>query len=356
MPSPNTSSIANFSVKIFFAAAICLITACDRQPQQLYQQQVLALGTLVDISIYGSDEETAHKAIQEITHEMEHIHHQWHGWQPSPLTRMNKQLANGDNVALDNESLLLISQGIKLAEQSDQLFNPAAGKLVALWGFHSDERVDGAPPSQQEIDTFIQQAPKMSDLQIEGNQLHSNNPAVQLDVGGFAKGYAVDLAIKKLRALGIKNAIVNAGGDLRAIGSKGKRAWRIGIRDPRSPGVIAALSTTDDESIFTSGDYERYFHYNGERYHHILDPRTGRPATGITSVTVAHKDATTADAAATAILIAGTKDWPAIANAMDLKDVMVIDETDTVYMTASMAKRIEFIVEPPPQTVIVQLP
>jgi len=341
---------------LLMLALVASLSACERQPPQLYQQQVLALGTLVDISIYGADEETAQKAIRRVVNRMEQIHHQWHAWQPSPLTRINEQLAAGNTVQLDEESRALIAKGITLAEQSGQLFNPAAGRLFALWGFHNDERPDGAPPAQDKINAFKQQAPNMGDLVLEGDQLRSTNPAVQLDVGGFAKGYAVDVAIAELRKQGIDKAIINAGGDLRAIGDKGKRPWRIGIRDPRTPGVIASLTTQDDESVFTSGDYERYFYYQGKRYHHILDPRSGYPASGVSSVTVVHRDATTADAAATALFIAGVDGWPTVAKAMGVKEVMVIGETGKVYMTDAMAQRIRFELEPAPDTVIVALP
>ncbi len=336
-------------VRILLATLVVLLAACERAQPPVYQQQILALGTLVDVSIYGTDEETAQKAIRIITNDMEHIHHQWHAWHASPLTRINEQLAAGETITLDNESHALLAKGIDLAERSNELFNPAAGQLIGIWGFHSDERRDTAPPSEAQIKKLTDQAPKMSDLELNGNQLSSHNPAVQIDVGGFAKGYAIDVAIDELRKLGINNAIVNAGGDLRAIGSKGERTWRIGVRDPRTPGVIASLTTEGDESVFTSGDYERYFFYDGKRYHHIIDPRSGYPAVGNSSVTVIHTDATTADAAATAIFIAGPKEWPETAKQMGIEDVMVIDDQGAITMTPSMAKRIRFEVEPAPE-------
>ena len=149
----------------------------------------------------------------------------------------------------------------------------------------------------------------MSDLHIDGIHLSSTNPTVQLDFGAFGKGYGIDLAIEKLRKMGIENAIVNAGGDLRAIGSRSGTPWRIAIRRPSGAGVLGVIKTDSDESIFTSGDYERNFVWQGVRYHHIIDPRTGYPAKGVSSVTVIHTDATTADAAATALFVAGMKDW-----------------------------------------------
>ncbi len=324
---------------LFFLVLCFFLSGCEQRPQ-VYQQQVLALGTLVDISIYGVDEEQAAKAVTAVTNKMEAIHHNWHAWQPSKLTYINQQLAAGNTVSLDQEQQQLIQTGITLARQSNDLFNPAAGKLIALWGFHSDERPDAAPPTETNISALVTTAAKMSELTLDGNQLSSTNPDVMIDVGGYAKGYAVDQGIDTLRRMGINNAIINAGGDLRAIGSKGKYPWRIGIRHPRQAGVIASLETHADESVFTSGDYERYFEYHGQRFHHIIDPRVGRPAQGTSSVTIIHKNASSADAAATAIFIAGPSQWRETAQAMGIEEVMLIDAAGTIHMTEAMGQRI----------------
>ena len=182
----------------------------------------------------------------------------------------------------------------------------------------------------------------MDDLELNGQQLHSNNPTVQLNFGAFAKGYAIDLSFDYLESIGINNAVINAGGDLSVRGRHGDRPWKIGIRHPREDHVIAWLEARDGESIFTSGDYERYFDYQGKRYHHILDPRTGYPAEGSSSVTVIHHNAGIADAAATALFVAGPKQWQEIAESMGIEYVMLVNTSGSIYMTAKMAKRIHF--------------
>jgi len=120
----------------------------------------------------------------------------------------------------------------------------------------------------------------MSDIHIDGTLVESHNSDVQLSLGAFAKGYAIDLAMEYLQSQGIENAVINAGGDLRVIGQHGERPWRIGIRHPREDGMIAWLDAEANESIFTSGDYERFYMHDGKRYHHTRDPRTGYHATG----------------------------------------------------------------------------
>jgi len=308
----------------------------------------------VDVVIYGVDEQRGQEAVEHVTTILEHIHHDWHAWEPSKLTQINRLLANGENAPLDDAGQQLISTGIDLSKKSGDLFNPATGLLIAAWGFHSDERSDAPPPNDALIQTLVEQHPTMADLLLKGGSLSSRNPAVQLDLGGFAKGYAIDLAIAELKKMGIDNAIINAGGDLRAIGNKNGTPWRIGIRNPRGPDIIASLAVEGDESVFTSGDYERYFDYHGQRYHHIIDPRSGRPARGASSVTVIHQDATTADAAATALLIAGPSQWQQIAHTMGVNQVMLIDPEGAIYLSEPMAKRLYLLIEPKPTVQIIK--
>lgn len=182
----------------------------------------------------------------------------------------------------------------------------------------------------------------MEDILLEGDILTSTNPAVQLDFGAFAKGYAIDLAIRRLRGFGIENAIVNAGGDLRAIGSKAGQPWRVGVRHPQGGGVLASIEVRGDESVFTSGNYERYREHEGVRYQHILDPRTGMPVEGVTSVTVIHDNGAEADAAATALVVAGPDDWHRVARRLGIKYVMLVDDGGTVYVNPAMRDRLRF--------------
>jgi thiamine biosynthesis lipoprotein len=230
-----------------------------------------------------------------------------------------------------------------LAAQSGDRFNPAIGSLIALWGFHRDDPSGSRPPSADQIERLVAANPRMSDLILDGIRLYSTNPAVQLDFGAFGKGYGVDLAIRHLRDLGVKNAIVNAGGDLRAIGSRAGRPWRVAIRRPSGGGVFATIDVQGDESVFTSGDYERNFVFEGRTYHHIIDPKTGRPARDTRAVTVVHTDAITADAAATALFIAGPEDWEEVAKAMGIRYVLLLDSAGLLHMNPAMAQRIRLL-------------
>ena len=209
-----------------------------------------------------------------------------------------------------------------------------------MWGFQDNALPIGELPDENDIQILVKQAPSVEDILIEGDRITNTNKAAQYDLGAFAKGYAIDKAIDRLRELGINNAIVNAGGDLRAIGQHGDRPWRIGIRHPRAGGILASIEIKGDTSIFTSGDYERFFEVDGVRYHHIIDPRTGYPASDTTSVTVVHRSAATADAAATALFVAGPEHWIDTARNMNINAVMLIDSNNAIHMSPAMQSRI----------------
>ena len=318
--------------KLMSAAIFLLFLTQCHAPDPLYQAEPFyVFGTLVGISIWGSPPQQAQKAVQVIAQEFQTFHHRWHAWHTSPVTQLNQALAARQSYTVTEPSLLtLLHLSKDLSHRSQGLFNPAIGKLVALWGFHQDELPQGPPPPTEAIAALVQLAPKMEDVHIQGDQVSCQNFAVQLDFGAIAKGY------------GIKNAIVNAGGNLKAFGKKGERPWWIGIRHPSGEGVLAALAIEKEESVMTSGNYERYRDYAGKRYAHLLDPRTGMPAQGLTSVTVIHENGALADAASTALFIAGPSKWVQIAKQMGLKYVMLVDEHGAVTLSPAMAQRVQF--------------
>ncbi len=345
------------SLRYLLLSAGCLAlaagsSACSK-PEPLYQEQIFALGSLVDISLWDVDPALAERASAQLTEDFNRVHTTWHAWEPSALTRINERFTRPDPFSVDAELIPLLTSARALSLASGNLFNPGIGKLLALWGFQSDERSNGPPPASKAIAALVAQQPGMADLHIDGTMLSSTNPALQLDLGAIGQGYAVDIAIERLRRLGIHNAIVNASGDIRVIGTHGKRPWRIGIRNPRGPGIIASIEMQGDESIVTSGDYERYFEYKGKRYSHILDPRSGYPASGASSVTVVHDNTTVADTASTALMVAGAKEWRGVAQAMGVKHVMRIGRDGTVQMTPALARRMRFELTPAPKVELV---
>ncbi len=329
---------------IFWAFLLVFLSACERKPV-VYHEQLLVFGTVVDVKLWGVKETPGQQATARLADDFAYMHNAWHAWQPGPLGRVNQLLASGESFTMPPSILPLIQRSSKLSLSSNGLFNPAIGKLTAIWGFASDDPPKGPPPSAEAIRAILDQQPNMKDIRLNGLTMQSNNPALKLDFGAFAKGYAVDRAIEMLREMGINNAVINAGGDLRAIGRHGDRPWRVGIRHPRKAGILASVEVEGDESVFTSGDYERYFDWQGTRYDHIIDPRNGYPAQGLSSVTVFARQADLADAAATALFVAGPdeKNWLPIARAMGVTGVMLVDKDGQVQLTPSIRGRIYFI-------------
>jgi thiamine biosynthesis lipoprotein len=314
-----------------------------------YQERIYVFGTLVDVTLAGVTAEQGRQAVAELAKDFREEHREWHAWQPGPLTELNTAIARGEPGRATPHLRRLIEISQRLSEQSDGLFDPAIGGLVRLWGFHSDDPLTGKPPpSAQAIAEWVEARPRMSDLVLDGDVVRSRHPKVMLDFGAIAKGYAVDLAIEKLRAMGIANAIVNAGGGMTAIGQRDGRPWRVGVRHPQGKGVLAAIELGDGESVHTSGNYERYNEHEGIRYGHIIDPRTGYPGREVVSATVVHEDGSVADAAATALVVAGIKDWQRIARQLGLKLVMVVDQAGEVHMPQAMADRVRFPEDAPP--------
>lgn len=324
-----------------FCLLLCLV-ACERPAD--YHATSYVFGTRVDIEIYGAQQAKAENAANAVFSYYDSLHHTLHSWKPGALLDLNRSIEKGEAAATVPEVLEMIRLSTEYYQQSNGLFDPAIGKLVAMWGFHSDIPVEH-PPSQTRIDDYLKHLPGMNDYRIEGNIVSSDNREDWLDFGGIAKGWAIDKGIDILQQHGIDNAVINAGGDLKVIGRHGDRPWHIGIRNPKSQQAIAAVDLKSGEAIFTSGNYERYYEINGKRYHHIIDPRTGYPAEHVASSTVIETDAAKADAAATSLLIAGMNGWRELAANMKLNQAMLIDWQGKIRATPAMQKRLELLEE-----------
>lgn len=193
---------------------------------------------------------------------------------------------------------------LEIARASDGRFDPGLGALSASWGFSEDLAQPGQalPPFPQVAEGSIP-AYQGVELARRGRQhlLRVGAPSIQLDFGGIAKGFAIDRAVALLREHDVRHALVNVGGDLYALGGHPEgRPWQIGVRHPRLPGEFLTVLPLKDRGIATSGDYERFFLKDGLRYHHLMDPRTGRPAVYHQSVTVTAPTVMIADGLATA--------------------------------------------------------
>jgi thiamine biosynthesis lipoprotein len=316
------------------------LAACS--PPPLTQQQAYVFGTLVEVSIYGVPEGPARQATAAVLARFDELHRSLHAWQPSDLSRLNTALAQGQRAPVTAELAAMLHDAQTLSTQSNDLFNPAIGGLIALWGFHADTP-QAQVPEAAAIARWVKAAPRMRDLHVERGEAWSDNPAVQLDLGGYAKGYALDEAVRILKAHGIRDALVNIGGNVIALGSHGDRPWRVGIQHPRQPGTLATLDLRSGEAIGTSGDYQRYFEADGHRYCHLIDPRSGSPATGMQSVTVlvsGEHAGTRSDALSKPLFIDGPTQLAEQAARLGVADYLAVDAAGRIHLSPAMQARL----------------
>lgn len=320
----------------------CLLSACT--PNDLtFRTQGRVFGTEVEISIHGEPRARADMLGARVLNEFDRLHHKFHAWQPSMLTALNEKIERGEPFQADQEMVDLLKAATVLAERSDNLFNPAIGHLIRLWGFQSSEITPHGPDPAQ-IRRWVEANPRLSDLRYDGTIVSSRNKAVMIDLGGYAKGYALDRAARILREAGVKAALINIGGNILAIGQPGGRAWQVGIRDPRGEGSVATLALHDNEAIGTSGDYERYFMKDGKRHPHIIDPRSGETVDLVASVTIITSGGPDpglrSDGNSKPLFIGGPQHWRAMAERLGLDQVMLIDANRNVEMTEAMRSRL----------------
>ncbi len=323
---------------------LLLLAGCG---ERLHKQQSYVFGTLVEITVYGEERDKARQATDQVLRDFDRMHQTLHAWQPGPLESLNATLAGASparpaSATLSPELAAMLVDASRLSERSEGLFNPAIGDLVRLWGFHSDT-FEPRLPDRAGIARLVAAKPRMSDLRIEGVTLEASNPAVRLDLGGYAKGYALDRAAAYLKSQGVNDALINIGGNILALGSKGGAAWKVGIQHPRRAGALAMLELRDGEAIGTSGDYQRFFEADGKRYCHLIDPRSGWPADQTQAVTVIAHGAhagTLSDVASKPLFIAGPADWPRLAAKMGIREVLFIAADGSLAATRAMNARL----------------
>lgn len=314
-----------------------LLAGCE--PPPVRQIQLQHFGTEIELKLAGASEAQAREIFQRADARLASWHRRWHAWQPSELTALNRQLADGATVQVPTDLAGLLRRSRHYAGQSDGLFNPGLGQRLAAWGFQQADPT-AARPAPQAVDPLT--LPHMEALRIDGDQIHSANPALQLDLGGIAKGYALNVLLADLRTADLGGALVNLGGDIGVLGDFHGRPWKIGVLagGADSP-PLAALTLASGEMAFSSGTYARAHDTgDGGRAHHILDPRTGNPARGNRACTVIGHDGELLQVASKVLLIAGP-DWRRYGARFDLALALVVRDDGVIEVTEALATRLE---------------
>jgi len=270
----------------------------QREPEPCLEQQRRVMMT-TDVTIYAYGKKPAvSKAIDRAFERMRAVADKFNAHNPnSPLYAFNQ---NGTAIK-DPEILKVIKTALDINQQSQGAFDITVYPLVKLWGFYG-QGPDQIPPPDKITEALNHVGYKH--LILSNEELKKDDKNVEIDLGGIAKGYVVGQGIAALKKAGVNSAIIQAGGDLYALGLKNKKPWKIGIRHPRKERLLGYVEVVD-QAVMSSGDYERFFIRSNKRYSHIIDPQTGYPAKGAIAVTVVFSDPTVADAWGPALSLLG---------------------------------------------------
>ncbi|GIK35313.1 MAG: hypothetical protein AMXMBFR45_04180 [Gammaproteobacteria bacterium] len=323
------------------AAAIALLClgACGREPP-VVERVMPVFGTLVRVEIAGGNPAAAHAALDQLEALYRRIDVDWRAFGPGELGRVNARLAAGQAATLSPELARMVARSLEIRERSGGLFDPRVGPLLHLWGFDDlAHRTPATIPDDASIDTLRATALGAAELRLDGLQL-STTAAVTLDLASVAKGSALVAGAAALRTAGIRDALIVAGGDVLALGSRGQRPWRVGVRDPLGPGLLGHVDLADGEAAVSSGTYERHFDAGGRRFHHIIDPRSGRPAQGAAGSTVIGRDPELANAAATTLLVGGPESFDDLTRRLGLSCALLVATDGRRLLTPCMQQRL----------------
>ncbi len=342
-----------------------LLCACA--PQR-FDSSFLTMGTTAQITLIADDATQAQQASRTIEQRWSTQARDWHafGTAQGELRRLNAALAGAHPFQVSAELLALLRISQQATHASQGFFDPAVAPMTEAWGF-DDADAPASTPTAEQQHSWLHQPPSITDLHMAGNRLTRSRTDLQLDLGGIAKGQALDVAAQIVRAHRLQNAVLNLGGQVLLLGTAAQLTQPIAIRAPRANSPLAFISLQDGESMATSGDYERYHlidqrtgdnatNTSPTRITHILDPHTGVPVKHTQAVTVIAHSGAWADAASTALMAAGPDHWQAVARNMGIREALRMDASGEVQVTAAMYARLRWSKTRPAHLTIIALP
>lgn len=298
---------------------------------QRFTGSEFAMDTVITVTVYGPRAKVnAETALAEFRRVDELLS----AFRPeSDIGRVNAA-AGRAAVRVSRETIEVVALALKYAALSGGRFDPTVGPLVRLWQIGEGRK---EPPAAGEVRAARRLVGYERVMVDEpGRRLYLPERGMALDLGAVAKGYAAGRAAELLKRRGVKSALIDAGGNIVAVGARPDgRPWRIGLRHPRRAGEVSGVLEVTDRAVVTSGDYERYFLFEGRRYHHLLDPETGYPADELQSATVVAGSSALADILSTAVFVLGPKEGPEFARRQGASTV-VVDRTGQVLVAPEL--------------------
>jgi thiamine biosynthesis lipoprotein len=306
---------------------------------QWFSHSFEVMGTKAHVEFWLDDSDkiksTSKKMIFLVQEEMHRIDHAMSPYKKTSELSLVNNKASTEPVVITRELFELLSVSYKIAEMSDGAFDITYASVGYQYDYREKQRPD---------QTSIESALKAIDyhaviLDEKESTVRFSQPDVKIDLGGIAKGYAVKRCLELLKAGGIKHALVSAGGDTGLLGDRRGRPWYVGIKHPRAEEKTAVKLPLNNESISTSGDYERYFIEDGVRYHHIINPKTGDSARKVVSVSIIGKDSTYVDALSTTVFVKGLKAGMAFIEQLPEYEAIIIDNQQTLHVSKGLQQQ-----------------
>lgn len=287
------------------------------------------MGTEVSVYLWSEDPEAGQLALEGVFAEAARIDRLMSTYKDdSEISEINRG-AGKSAVKVGEELFELIRRSLRISELSDGAFDITYDSVGQHYDFRSRQR-----PDEKIVASELENIDyRYVELQQSTTSVRFLKDGVRINLGGIAKGYVVERGVEILRQHGVQNGIVTAGGDSRLLGDRRGRPWIVGVRDPRNDGQVTVSVPLQDEAISTSGDYERYFDEGGVRYHHIIQPGTGQPATGVHSATVIGPDAVITDALSTSVFVLGVDKGLRLIGTLPDYESIVIDANGRVYFS-----------------------
>lgn len=299
-----------------------------------FAERIDLMGTSVSVELWHEDDVVGQRLVSEVIAEYRRIDALMSTYkESSEISRVNARAAAAP-LQISTELFDLIDRSLEISRRSNGAFDISYESVGYLYDFRARQQ----PGSEQ----LAQALPGIDFTAIELDAQHSGiafaRPGMRINLGGIAKGYAVERAAQWLRSRGVAHAVLNAGGDTRVVGDRRGQPWIVGIRHPRSQADVITRMPLVDEAISTSGDYERFFEDNGERIHHIINPGTGRPTDELMSVTVIGPDAVLTDALSTTVFVLGMEPGLALIESYIGYEAIVVDRNGTLRYSNGLAE------------------
>ena len=290
------------------------------------------MGTAINVELWADDAEQGEAAITAVMGEMHRIDQCMSPHKPdSELSRINRDAAHSA-LPISAEMTRLLARANDFAQLSGGAFDITYAAVGQLYDYR--QRVRPSDAALARARALVGWRHLI--LDANARTVRFALPGMRIDLGGFAKGHAVDNATALLRERGIRHAIVSAGGDSRVIGDRRGRPWTIGVRDPRRPGEMVAMLPLEDVSISTSGDYERYFDADGVRHHHLIDPATGRSPSSVHSVTILAEDGLTTEALSKCVFVLGVEKGLRLIESQQGVDAVIVDAAGALHYSTGL--------------------